>query len=170
MTGDGVSTLERLILSHPRHVKMGSWFLELHAARLAAVPAAGERVVLSPLGTHARGATFVDARALITPELEEAIERISRRFEGFLCGRYDLRVPSESDLRAGRHLRVLELNGLTSEQAHVYDPSASLFAAWRTLIAQWRLAYAIAAEEATAGARPTSWEAIRAAFRRHRDA
>jgi pimeloyl-ACP methyl ester carboxylesterase/membrane protein DedA with SNARE-associated domain len=168
--GDGDRTLERLILSHPRHVNMGSWFLELHAARLTEVPAAGERVVLSPLGTHARGATFVDARALITPELEEAIERISRRCEGFRFGRYDLRVPSESDLRAGRHLRVLELNGLTSEQAHVYDPSASLFAAWRTLIAQWRLAYAIAAEEVAAGARPSSWEEIRAAFRRHRDA
>lgn len=166
--GDGVSDLERLILAHPRHLNMGKHFLERNAVRLHEVPAAGERVVLSPLGTHARGATFLDANALLTPELEAAIEQISARFEGFHFGRYDLRAPSDADLRAGRHLRVLELNGLTSEPAHVYDPQASLLAAWRTLIRQWRLAFRIAAANVAAGARPSTWSEIRAGLRRHR--
>jgi len=165
VTGDGRSTLERLILAHPRHVNMGRYLLEVNAERLTEIPAAGETVTLSPLGTHARGATFLDARALLTPELEEAIERISRRFEGFHLGRYDLRAPSEEDLRAGRNLQVLELNGLTSEPTHIYDPSAALLPAWRALIAQWRLAYAIAAANVAAGARPATWRECWRAWR-----
>lgn len=168
VVGDGVSALERLILAHPRHVNMGKYFLEVNAARLHEIPAAGERVLLSPLGTHARGATFLDARALITPELEEAIGRISSRFDGFHIGRYDLRAPSADDLRAGRGLRILELNGLTSEQAHIYDPRAPLLAAWRTLIAQWRLAYRIGAANLAAGARAATWREIRAGLGWHR--
>lgn len=170
VVGDGKSTLERLILTHPRHLNMGNYFLEQNAARLEEIPAVGERVVLSPLGTHARGATFLDANDLLTPELEVAIEEISRRYQGFHFGRYDLRVPSDADLRAGRNLRVLELNGLTSEPAHVYDPKASLWVAWRTLIAYWRLAYAIAAANAAAGARPSTWSEIRAGLSGHRHA
>lgn len=162
VTGDGRSTLERLILSHPRHVHQGKYFLELLAERLAEVPAAGERVLLSRLGTHARGATFLDANHLHSPELEAAIERISRRFEGFHLGRYDLRAPSEEDFRAGRNLKVLELNGLSSEPTHIYDPAARLLPAWRALIAQWRLAYAIAAANVAAGARPAT---LRECFR-----
>jgi pimeloyl-ACP methyl ester carboxylesterase/membrane protein DedA with SNARE-associated domain len=157
VVGDGVSNLERLILSHPRHVNMGRYLLEVNAERLTDVPAAGEAVTLSPLGTHARGATFLDANHLLTPELEAAIERISRRFAGFHLGRYDLRAPSEEDLRAGRNLKVLELNGLTSEPTHIYDPAARLLPAWRALIAQWRLAYRIAAANVAAGARPATW-------------
>lgn len=167
VVGNGVSSLERLILSHPRHVNQGKYFLEVNAARLGEVPAAGERVLLSRLGTHARGATFRNANHLITAELEAAIERISRRFEGFHLGRYDLRAPSESDFRAGRNLKVLELNGLTSEPTHIYDPAARMLPAWRTLIAQWRLAYGIAAANVTAGARPAT---LRECFRAWRAA
>ncbi len=168
--GDGRSSLECLILSHPRHLNMGKYFLEVNAARLSEVPELGARIVLSPLGTHARGATFRDANSLLTPALEDAIERISARFPGFHFGRYDLRVPSEADLQAGRGLRVLELNGLTSEPAHIYDPSARLLPAWRMLIAQWRLAFMIAAHNVAAGARPSTWGEIRAGLRQHRHA
>ncbi len=173
VVGDGAATLERLILAHPRHVNMGKQLLERNAARLAEVPAAGERVLLSPLGTHARGATFQDARALITPELEEAIERVSRRISaptgaGFFLGRYDLRVPTEDALRAGQDLKVLELNGLTSEPTHIYDPAAPLLPAWRALIGQWRRAYDLGAANAAAGARPASLREVLRAWRHAR--
>lgn len=165
--GDGRSTLERLVLAHPRHVAMAPFFLERLAERLDEVPAAGERVVLSPLGTHCRGATFYDAEDDATPELLAAVEALLGGCEGFSFGRLDLRAPSREDLRAGRGLVVLELNGLTSEAAHVYDPEAGLLAAWGTLIAQWRLAWRIADAWVARGARPATlgecWRAWRAA-------
>ena len=109
--GDGKSSLERLILGHPRAVALAGKHLRRHADRLDWIPDEGQRVVLAEIGTHSRGSVFVDANDLWTRQLEEAIDRLSQRFEGFHLGRFDLRVPSADDLRAGRAFVVLELNG-----------------------------------------------------------
>lgn len=71
---------------------------------------------------------------------------------GFYFGRFDLRSASVDDLRAGR-FTIIELNGVTSEPTHIYDPGCSVLAAYRTLAASWSLAFAIGAEQAAAGAR-----------------
>lgn len=92
----------------------------------------------------------------MTPELGAAIERISRSFEGFYFGRYDIRVRSEDDLRAGIGLKVIELNGATSEATHIYDPRYSVFDAWRTLREQWTILFSIAAANRSRGAPTTS--------------
>lgn len=153
LVGDGEHTLEELIYRDPRSVAIASTYLELHAARLQEVPAPGEAVPLVELGSHCRGAVFLDGNHLHTPELEEAIERLSGSYDGFWFGRYDLRAESEEALRAGRDFKVIELNGLTSEATHIYDPRTPLREAWRVLCEQWRLAYEIAAANRAAGAR-----------------
>jgi len=154
VTGDGTSSLERLILADDRAVCMAPLYLERNAERLDSVPAAGERVELTDIGNHCRGTLFRDGRALATPELAAAIDAIARAVPGFYFGRFDLRCPSVDALRAGRDLKVIELNGVTSEATHIYEPGASLLAAWRTLFAQWRLAFEIARENVDRGARP----------------
>ncbi len=153
--GDGARTLEDLILADPRAVCMAKFYLKQNAERLHYVPRPGEAVQLVEIGNHCRGAIFLDGAALITPELEAAIERISRRFEGFYFGRYDIRVRSEDDLRAGRGLKVIELNGATAEATHIYDPRYSLFDAYRVLREQWSILFAIAAANRSRGA-PTT--------------
>ncbi len=168
VTGDGVRTLEELILADDRAVCMARFFLRKHGDSLANVPAAGEVVPLTHVGTHCRGALFLDASEHITPELESAIDRISQSFPGFYFGRYDLRVPSIADLRAGTRIAVLELNGVSSEATHIYDPRHGLFHAYRTLFAQWRLCFAIARENVTRGAQPATLGEIRARFRQFR--
>lgn len=158
--GDGQSSLERLILADDRAVCMAPTFLRRHRAHLARVPNAGEDVRLVDVGTHCRGALFLDGQRYHSEELEAAIDRISRPFEGFYFGRYDLRAPDEAALRAGRDLRVLELNGVTSEATHIYDPKHSLLHAYRVLFEQWRLAFEIGAENRRRGVRPTSLAAL----------
>jgi hypothetical protein len=93
----------------------------------------------------------------VTPELEARIDAIASSVPGFCFGRFDLRAPSVEHFRAGRDLAVLELNGVTAEATHIYQPGASLLAAWRTLAEQWRLAFAIGAENVRLGAR--AWTA-----------
>ena len=139
---------------------MAATLLEGLGARCAEVPAAGETVTVSSLGTHCRGAAFHDANHLITPALEEAVGRISARAQGFHFGRYDLRVADEQALRDGVGLRVLELNGLTSEAAHIYDPRHPARYGWRVLREQWRIAFRIGAANVAAGARRSSWREI----------
>lgn len=159
VTGDGVRTLERLILADGRAVCSARFFLRKHRGRLAWVPAAGEIVPLSDLGNHARGTLFLDGRRLVTPAFEDAMERISRSFEGFHFGRYDVRAPSLEDFRLGRNLKVIELNGATSEATHIYDPQYRLGYARKVLCDQWRIAFEIGAANRSLGVKPPSvWE------------
>lgn len=156
VTGDGERALEDLILADDRAVCMAKLYLEKNAARLDDVPAAGERVRLVEIGNHCRGTVFRDGRALATPALAARIEAIARSFPGFHFGRLDLRAPTLADFQAGRGLRVLEINGVTSEATHIYEPGASLLAGYRTLFLQWRLAFEIGAANVARGARATT--------------
>ncbi len=150
--GDGRRTLEELILDDDRAVGMAVYFLRKYAMRLEETPAEGEAVVLAELGTHCRGALFLDGGHRRTPELEAAVERVSRTHEGFYFGRYDVRTESAEALKRGE-FRVIELNGLSAEATSIYDPRHPVWFGWRTLCAQWRLAYEIGAANRARGAR-----------------
>jgi membrane protein DedA with SNARE-associated domain len=155
VTGDGERTLEELILDDPRAVCLAPRFLTRFSARLDEVPWSGETVRLVDVGTHSQGALFLDGARHRTPALEAAIDRLAQSLPGFHFGRFDVRVPSLADLRAGRAIKVLELNGLTAEATHVYDPAKGLFAAYRVFFAQWSLAFEIAAANRARGAAPS---------------
>ena len=75
-----------------------------------------------------------------------------------------------ADLLAGRNLRILELNGVLSESTHIYDPRYGVFRAWRTLFAQWRLAFEIAAANRRRGARPARFAELAGLLRERRNA
>jgi hypothetical protein len=64
-----------------------------------------------------------------------------------------VRSPSVAEFRRGL-FRVIELNGVTSEATSIYDPSHGPIDAYRTLFAQWRLAFAIGAENRERGVAP----------------
>jgi membrane protein DedA with SNARE-associated domain/pimeloyl-ACP methyl ester carboxylesterase len=155
VTGDGTSTLERLILGDDRAVCMARFLLEKHADRLWQTPRAGERVQLVELGTHCRGSMFLDGGWAKTDALEAAVDRICRGFDGFYFGRFDIRAANVEDFRRGLGFKVIELNGVTSEATNIYDPKNSLFAAYRTLFEQWRIAFEIGAMNRARGAKST---------------
>jgi pimeloyl-ACP methyl ester carboxylesterase/membrane protein DedA with SNARE-associated domain len=152
VVGDGRRRLEQLILDDDRAVAMWRTYSAANAGHLLDVVPSGDRVRLCEVGAHCRGAVFLDARGLVTPALEAAVDAASRAMPGFFFGRFDVRSPSVDELRAGR-FTVLELNGVTSEPTHIYDPAHGLLAAYRALAASWAIAFAIGAEQAAAGAR-----------------
>ncbi len=175
VTGNGKDNLETLILRDERAVCSAARFLAALADRLDEVPAPGTIVPLSDLGTHSRGALFLDGRHLRTEALRRELDRLLQNFTGFYFGRLDLRVPDEKALMEGRGLRILEVNGVTSECTHIYDPQHSLWYAWRTLFAQWDICLRIARENVARGVEPTPlfaflrewWQAERR--QQHRD-
>lgn len=168
VVGDGRRRLEELILADDRAVCMAAYYLEANLERLDDIPAAAERVQLVEIGNHCRGTIFLDGREHRTPELEAAIDALARDFAGFHFGRFDLRAPSVEDFRAGVGLKILELNGVTSEATHIYAPGASLIAAYRTLFEQWRLAFEIGAANAALGAPATELRTLVRLLRRRR--
>jgi membrane protein DedA with SNARE-associated domain/pimeloyl-ACP methyl ester carboxylesterase len=153
--GDGASALERLILNDDRAVCMARFLLDKHADRLWETPRAGERVQLVEIGTHCRGAMFLDGGWVKTDELEEAIDRVCRGYDGFYFGRFDIRTTDIEEFKRGRNFKVIELNGVTSEATSIYDPKNSLFTAYRILFDQWRIAFEIGALNRKRGIKPT---------------
>jgi hypothetical protein len=160
LTGDGQNSLEKLILNDERAMRMASVHFRKHKSRLHTVPAKGESIALVQVGTHCRGALFLDGNHLITPPLERAIDRISRRFNGFYFGRYDIRTSSVEAFQKGSDITVVELNGVTSEATHIYQPGSGLLQAYAALMRQWRIAFEIGAANARAGTRPMTVKAF----------
>jgi len=156
LIGDGKRRLEELILADDRAVCMADFYLSKNSKRIREVPAPGEEVQLVEIGTHCRGAIFLDGTDTITPALEDVVDQIAKSFDGFFFGRFDIRVPSRQDFMAGRNLQIIELNGVTSEATHIYDPRLSLFDAYRVLFRQWRIAFEIGARNRRMGARTAS--------------
>ena len=153
--GDGESTLEELILRDGRAVCMAQVYRKQHAARLGEVITRGEAFPLVELGSHCRGALFLDGERFKTDALERSIDRLSQGFEGFYFGRFDIRTPSTEEFGRGRDFKVVELNGVTSEATHIYDPAHGLLQAYRVLFQQWHLAFDIGARNRARGVRPT---------------
>ncbi|MBP6389364.1 MAG: hypothetical protein KA175_07405 [Flavobacteriales bacterium] len=131
--GDGQRTVEQLLAMEYRGRKQIERLRGYRQELLARVPAKDEEVVVEPIGNHCRGALFHDAWALFTPSLERAIDELLAEAEGLYYGRVDVRAESEEALRAGRFI-VLELNGVSSEPGHIYDPSYSLMRSWSELL------------------------------------
>ena len=167
VTGDGVRPLDLLILDDPRLVAQAPIFLRRFDAQLDDIPATGARIALGDRGNHCQGALFLDGIRHATPALTAAIDRLAKRFDGFYVGRFDVRVPSAADLEAGRNIAVIELNGVTSEATHIYDPALGVWNAWRTLFAQWRILFAVGQANVDRGARPATLGQVIRALRGH---
>jgi hypothetical protein len=143
LEGDGEHTLEELILRDSRAVCMAEKHFEQHVDELFTIPQKGRRIPLVEVGTHARGSIFLDGIHLKTDQLEDKINEISNSIDEFYFGRFDIKVPTEQHLKDGNEIKVLEVNGVTSEATHIYDPKYSFFYGVRVLMNQWKLAYEI---------------------------
>ena len=161
VVGDGRRTLEELILQDERAVCMARLYCERYRERLSDVPAVGETIPLVELGTHCRGAMFLNGGRVLTPALEKRFDAIARAFDGFYFGRFDVRVDGGIEaFRDGRGFKIIELNGVTSEATHIYHPGTPLTTAYGVLMTQWRIAFEIAAENRRRGITPTSGRAL----------
>ncbi|MBA2621707.1 MAG: VTT domain-containing protein [Acidobacteria bacterium] len=155
VTGDGKATLETLILRDKRAVALANAYLERNFERLDDVPKKGEKVSIIDIGTHSKGAIFLDGGWARTAALEKEIDAVCRGYAGFYFGRFDLRSPSAEEFKKGS-FKIIELNGVTSEATNIYDPKNSLFDAYRVLFEQWRIAFEIGSQNRARGAKPTT--------------
>ena len=155
VTGDGVSTLEELILRDARTVCLADKYFEANAERLDEIPANGESIQLTEIGNHSRGAIYLDGERVKSVALERKIDEISRGYKGFYFGRFDLRIGSFDELKAGEGFKIIELNGVANDMTKFYDPKISLLDAYKTLFRQWKIAFEIGAENHKRGCTPT---------------
>lgn len=133
VTGDGAQNVASLLARTHRGRqqigRLGSYAADL----LRSVPPPGHTIRVEPIGNHCRGTRFMDAGHLCTPELEQAVDRVIAAAAGVHYGRMDVRCFDENALRAGS-FSIIELNGVSSEPGHIYDPDIPFWRCWMELV------------------------------------
>ena len=146
IVGNGQETIEQLILKNNRA------FLQLKKLKDNAdidfkrVLALNEELILVPYGNHVRGAMFLNYNHIIDQQLTNTFNNISTQIDDFYFGRFDLRCTSIEDLKQGKNIAILELNGSGAEPAHIYDPNFSFFKAQKVLAQHYKMMFAAAIE------------------------
>ncbi len=137
LVGDGTTNIEDLILRLPAAQGRIHIFTNRFKDRLNEVLVRGETLALVHAGNHCQGTIFLDHTHLITPQLEERIDLITREIEGLHICRIDIRAKNLEAFRSGECFQMVEINGATAEPSHMYDPRHGLFNAWRQLMKHW---------------------------------
>ena len=115
---------------------------------------AGEKRILEPIGNHCRGTKFLDDNHLINSQIDKIFDKIALPIDGFHFGRFDMKVKSIEDLYEGKNIRIMELNGVSSEPGHIYDPKNTLWAAYRDLAHHWKIIADISIQQQRKGIMP----------------
>jgi len=144
VTGNGKSSLAELAQNHYRYSDHWQAFLQYHDT--ARIPASGEKIQLSFIGSHTLGCKFTDDSHLMTAELEAAIAEVFASQPGYNFGRIDIKTLSPETFQQGDFV-VIEVNGVASLPTHMFDPKYSLTEAYRIFIQHAGLLAKIAQEQ-----------------------
>jgi len=166
--GDGHSTVRQMMELQSRSAFQVPRFEQESPEILLKVPTAGEYLLLEPIGNHVRGTKFLNGNHLIDADLIAAFKPLCAQLDGILYGRFDLKCASPEALRRGE-FKVMELNGVLGEPAHIYDPAYGMWRAYRDLYRHWRIIYRLHRAQCWLGILPTphreAWGMMRKYFR-----
>ena len=129
--GDGKSTVRQLMLGKSRTSLQFERVQNERSELMEKIPAVNEKVYLGKIGNHSRGTTFLNGNHLIDQQLIDTFDQISSQIEGLFYGRFDVKCPNLDALRAGKNIKIIEINGILAEPAHIYDPLKSNY--WKAL-------------------------------------
>lgn len=156
LIADGKQTLRDLILRDNRAQLISGFLFQRWVRELDMIPAEGEVITLVEIGAHCRGSVFLDGSHLNTPALRASLTRLLDAVPGYAFGRMDLRAPSIDALAKGEGIKIIELNGVTAESAHIYHPGTPIVTGYRAMFHQWSVAFAIGDAYAKRGAHVTT--------------
>ncbi len=142
VTGDGQSTIRRLVETHPRARFRMEEMEHRHGHRFDRVIPEGEIFYLSYAGNHNRGAHFTNLHKEINETMHRVFDELSHQTR-FYYGRYDIKTTSIEDLKLGKNFLILEFNGCGAEPNHIYDCGMSIWKAYGTLLQHWKALYQI---------------------------
>ncbi|MBK7937246.1 MAG: hypothetical protein IPJ82_09220 [Lewinellaceae bacterium] len=167
VTGDGYSSVRSLMQQQLRASLQLRRFERESPELLAQIPAPGEIRLLEPIGNHCRGTKFLNGNHLIDQVLLDAFEPVCVQLPGVLYGRFDLKCENLDALRRGE-FKVMELNGVFGEPAHVYDPAFGMWRAYRDFYRHWKILFDLSRAQLRRGVPPTrhaeAWQFIRRYF------
>ncbi len=149
--GDGKKTLKDLVMENPRSAYQIKAVEQQMRNEMQKIIPENEVIILVPFGSHTRGAKFIDISTEITEKLEQKIDEICTKVNGFYYGRLDVMYENMELLKNGENFKIIEINGSKSEPTHMYDPKHSLFFAWKEITKHWEIMAKISRKNHQAG-------------------
>ena len=166
--GDGKSNVVQLMQQSTRaRFQIKSMRKRLGDMGMNEVIKSGEKRILEPIGNHCRGTKFLDNNFLLNSQLDEVFDKIALTIDGFHYGRFDMKVKSIEDLYRGKNIRIMELNGVSSEPGHIYDPKNTLWSAYRDLAHHWKIIADISIQQQRRGIMPVPFGILWKVVKRH---
>jgi hypothetical protein len=153
VTGDGKSSVKDLILTNDRALLVRETLERQLGERINTVLKLKQTELLEPIGNHNRGTKFINGNRFINAGLEDSFTGISDHLPDFYYGRFDIKAPSLDNFLKGENIKIIEVNGVNAEPAHIYDPSTRLYHGIKTLLRHWSLIYKISEINKSAGYR-----------------
>lgn len=144
--GDGQSTLKELIFDEIRASTRIDYLKEKFNAKWNSIITKDESILLEEIGNHNRGTTFLNSNHIICEKLVVVMDSICENLDGFHYGRIDLKCNSIEELYKGENIKIIEVNGVASEAAHIYDPKMSLFQAYKDVYINNEIIFKISIE------------------------
>jgi hypothetical protein len=143
VTGDGISTLEKLINDYPRVRFRLEEMKEKHKEKLNEIIPNGHTYYLSNALNLSRGGKLVNLEHEKDDRLLKLFDGLSHHTKDLFYGRYDIKCASVEDLKEGKNFCILEYNGSGGEPHHVYGNGNTLFGACFILAQHWNALYKI---------------------------
>jgi hypothetical protein len=143
VSGDGVSTLLKLILKYPAvRLRLGEMKLK-HANSLNKIIPEGGTYFLSYALNLSRGGKLVSLASEKDCRLLKVFDELSNYSKHFYYGRYDIKCLSVESLKLGENFSILEYNGSGAEPHHIYGNGNTLLQAYRIVLYHWKVLYKI---------------------------
>jgi len=137
--GDGTHSLRELVSKDKRGRRYEKIFEEIHWEKYDEIVPSWEVVQLSKIGNHSKGTKFVDRSEIINNDLVAVFDDLTNYLDEIYYGRFDIKVDSLESLYKGEWIKVLEVNGIQSEPAHMFDPKHTLWYWLRELLNHWKV-------------------------------
>jgi hypothetical protein len=144
VAGDGRQAVAALMAQEPRYAMQLRRMQRLQPHTLQQVLPEGQTLLLEPIGNHCRGTRFTNRQDLCAhPQLLAATDAIAKSIPGFYYGRLDVKVTGLAG-ETPFALKVLEVNGVSSEPGHIYAQGYGLWRAYKDIFwhvrRMWRIA------------------------------
>ncbi len=139
VTGDGVHSVEELLHQNIRALPQLNRLKQAKTAILKSIPEKGIEIIIEEIGNHSRGTVFKNANHYISDEVETLFDKVNDQLNEIDYCRYDLKCPSFEALLSNEEFKIVEINGVFGEPAHVYDPDVLPHQAYKIYHNHWSI-------------------------------
>lgn len=141
VVGSGKDTVKQLLLKNPRFA-LQLKRLEKEISLETILPK-DQKLIIEQIGNHCRGTRFINSNHLIDQRLIEVFSNISDQIPDLHYGRYDFKYNTMEELYQGHHIKILELNGVSSDPVHIFDQKTGLLQSIKDICIHLQILYDI---------------------------